>query len=253
MVVFSCCGRVNWGMIATWVTLVTTVIFNVQFYAIYRNMQQGPLFNTLLTEYSDPGILEALDLLEDFQAQSARLTEREEDRELQYAYDFLELLATADPRGKEIDHARRKLISWYSKVRLFFEFDLLSSAYLHVIPGRSRTSFFLWIVEPLDRLSRALDQRLPNQMFDFFREQYNLGARSLELDHTRLSPALKARAESRAIVAANLRTEIDHEKNRLEAKEGDEATSTLEGTSEFVGGGGGSARYEKPPNLQEDL
>eukprot|EP00392_Amoebophrya_sp_AT5.2_P012860 g12967.t1 len=97
-------------------------------------MQQGPLFNTLLTEYSDPLILDALDLLEDFQKASAAQNlagvggggagAAAADKSLQYAYDFLELqyiikgersawiFSTANinhPKGKEIDHARRRL------------------------------------------------------------------------------------------------------------------------------------------------
>ena len=63
-------SQINWGMVGTWVTLLSTILFNVQFQFIYRNMQQGPLFNTLLTEYSDPTILDSLDLLEDFQKSS---------------------------------------------------------------------------------------------------------------------------------------------------------------------------------------
>ena len=45
-------------------------MFNVQFQFIYTNMQQGPLFNTLLTEYSDPTILDSLDMLEEFSNES---------------------------------------------------------------------------------------------------------------------------------------------------------------------------------------
>ncbi|CAD7961813.1 unnamed protein product [Amoebophrya sp. A120] len=201
--------EINWSMLATWVTLFTTVLFNLQFQFIYRNMQQGPLFNTLLTEYSDPVILDALDLLEDFQKASAGavakgagvglggsgLSEKGANsfgtENWQYAYDFLELQYINHPRGREIDHARRRLISWYSKVRLFFEFDLLSSSYLGVIPGERRTQFFLSIVEPLDTLSRAIDLRPPNPVFEFFREQYNLPKRDIELDWTRVPASLQ--------------------------------------------------------------
>lgn len=31
----------NWGMMATWMSLLSTIIFNIQFQFIYRNMQQG--------------------------------------------------------------------------------------------------------------------------------------------------------------------------------------------------------------------
>ena len=45
----------------------------------------------------------------------------------------------------------------YSKVRLFFEFDLLHLSYIDVVPGRGRTAFFLSVVEPLDLWNRKLE------------------------------------------------------------------------------------------------
>lgn len=149
----------------------------------------GPLFNTLLTEYSDPMILDALDLLEDFQKQSTMKTVAGD--EMQYAYDFLELKHLNHPKGRELDHARRRLISWYSKVRLFFEFDLLSPTYLGVIPGHSRTEFFISVVEPLDTLARHLDRRPPNPVFRFFRNQYHIHVSNITLDWERVPASVK--------------------------------------------------------------
>ena len=77
-----------------------------------------------LIQFSPYLILDSLDLLEDFQKSSLMKNPNADD--LQYAYDFLELKHINHPKGKDLDHARRRLISWYSKVRLFFEFDLLS-------------------------------------------------------------------------------------------------------------------------------
>jgi len=183
-------SQVNWGMVATWVTLLSTILFNVQFQCIYRNMQQGPLFNTLLTEYSDPSILDSLDMLEDFQRGAVKGVGNSDPDGLQYAYDFMELKHMNHPKGKEIDHARRRLISWYSKVRLFFEFDLLAGQYLGVVPGASRTQFFISVVEPLDTLTRLLDRRQPNPVFAFFRDQYALGARQYSIDWDRVPASL---------------------------------------------------------------
>lgn len=179
----------NWSAIATWVTLFCTIAFNVHFTFIYRNMQQGPLFNTLLTEYSDPGILDSLDLIEDFK------TVFDHEDPLEYAYHFTIAKANNTPEGKKLDHARRRLVSWYSKVKLFYEFNLLSKSYQGVVPGRTRTLFFLSIVEPMDRLHRQLDGRPESTLFAYFRHQYDLPLLDLKIDWNRIPKELQNRQE----------------------------------------------------------
>ena len=45
----------NWGMMATWMSLLSTIIFNVQFQFIYRNMQQGRFFKKVVRTTSGAG------------------------------------------------------------------------------------------------------------------------------------------------------------------------------------------------------
>eukprot|EP00397_Hematodinium_sp_SG-2012_P055302 GEMP01067397.1.p1 GENE.GEMP01067397.1~~GEMP01067397.1.p1 ORF type:complete len:251 (+),score=31.54 GEMP01067397.1:33-755(+) len=166
--------NVHWSMLATWVTLLSTIVFNVQFNWIYKNMQQGPLFNTLLTEYSDPQILDALDIVDDFARQR-----NTPGNDLQYAYDFIVLKHQNDPIGREIDHARRRLIS--------------CTDYMDVIPGRTRAEFFMNLVEPLDAFSRQMDHRPMHSIFDYFRRQYNLAGRNTTLDWSRLPASMRTK------------------------------------------------------------
>lgn len=181
-------NKFQWTLITTWVTLVSTIGFNLQFFFIYQNMQQGPLFNTVITEYSAPEILDALDMVEDF----ARHRNKHHD-DLQYAYDFVVLKDAGDPLGHQIDHARRRLTQWYQKVEMFFEFNLLSTNYMQVVPGRARTEFFMWLIEPLDSFNRQIDQRPMNSLFDALRSRYGLPNRNTTLDFSQLPESVRAR------------------------------------------------------------
>lgn len=188
--------RINMSTVATWITVISTLAFNIQFSYVYKNMQQAPLFNTLLTEYSDPRILDALDLIDDFARQNVTKGDP-----YAYAYHFLDLKTKNDPLGKELDHARRMLISWYQKVQLFFEFKFLDSNYVDVLPGRNRVEFFMSVVEPLDILNRELSNRPTNPVFNYFRNLYNLPTREKKVvfDPNRLSEECRAQAQKYAI------------------------------------------------------
>jgi len=189
---------VHWSMIATWITLVSTILFNVQFYFIYQNMQQGPLFNTLLTEYSDPLILDALGLIEVFAKKYPK-------DDIEYAYEFLVLKHANDPVGRELDHARRRLVSWYQKVAMFYEFNLLSSTYFDAIPGRSRAEYFVALVEPMDTFNRQVDKRPVHKIFDMLRREYGLSDRNVTLDLERLVATEGKRNEKVVASAQRLR------------------------------------------------
>jgi len=157
-------------------------------------MQQAPLFNTLLTEYSDPRILDALDLIDDF----ARTNVTTGDP-YSYAYKFLDLKAKNDPLGRDLDHARRLLTGWYQKVQLFFDFRFLDSSYVDVLPGRNRVEFFIVVVEPLDIFNRELSNRPPNPVFQYFRTLYGIPKRNIVYEESKLSNECKIMAKNYAV------------------------------------------------------
>lgn len=66
-----------------------------------------------------------------------------------YAEQFLKETTARTEFGRELEHARRHVQSWFAKVAYFHEFELLDDRYLRVFPGPRRTGHFLRLVEPL--------------------------------------------------------------------------------------------------------
>merc|ERR1719329_1133599 len=77
-----------------------------------QKTREANLFSDLYTEYSTPSMLDAIDEVEEFR----ELYSRE-----QYAYEFFAQKKNHTDVGKRLDHARRLMVRWHTKVQLFYD------------------------------------------------------------------------------------------------------------------------------------
>jgi len=141
---------VDWSFIgsgvATVIMLAVMLYYNHETIVLQIAGQEATLLNTIVSEYSGPEMMDAFMLLERFRNRYQK----------DYVEEFIRLKKSNDVQGDALDHARRRIFMWYSKLTLFEEFDLLPRKYLIAFPGRDRTASFLALVVPLELASCSL-------------------------------------------------------------------------------------------------
>ena len=91
-----------------------------------------------------------------------------------YADQFLKETTSRTEFGRELEHARRHVQSWYAKVAYFHQFELLEDRFLQAFPGKRRAGHFLRLVEPLARaVAGHRSDKVPD-VFEYFRKFYKL-------------------------------------------------------------------------------
>lgn len=91
-----------------------------------------------------------------------------------YSAQFLKETTSRTEFGRELEHARRHVQSWYAKVAYFHQFELLDDRFLRAFPGKRRAGHFLRLVEPLARAVAAHRNDTVPSVFDYFRGFYAL-------------------------------------------------------------------------------
>ncbi|KAF4691506.1 hypothetical protein FOZ60_015368 [Perkinsus olseni] len=150
--------------------LAITAWYYWQMVAMTDQMQKSSIFASVHTEYASSDILDAIETIEDF------VEEHSLDQDPYYV-TFLRLKYSHDPRGRQLDHARRKMVSWFMKVRYFYDLGYLpvtDASYVEKIPGKDRARFLSELVGPLDDAVRLSTGRTPRSVFEFFREMYSV-------------------------------------------------------------------------------
>ncbi|KAF4677379.1 hypothetical protein FOL47_001965 [Perkinsus chesapeaki] len=158
------------SLICTVLMLGITAWYYWQMVSMTDQMQKSSVFASIHSEYASSDILDAIETIEDF------VEEHSLDEEPYYV-TFLRLKYSHDPRGRQLDHARRKMVSWFMKVRYFYDLGYLpvtDLSYVEKIPGKDRARFLSELVEPLDDAVRLSTGRTPRSVFDFFREMYSI-------------------------------------------------------------------------------
>jgi len=164
------------GSLATW--FYTWVYLDMA-----QKMQEASIFNNLYTEYSNPAMLDASDLISEF---------KEKHGSDRYMYEFVRLKRENTQEGKKLDHARRQIVRWYKKVKLFYAMGHIRwDSYGEVMPGKDAALFFLELFEPLVLADRVGMQRRLSPVFDWYRQRYNLNSSSFVVDEGRLPAALR--------------------------------------------------------------
>ncbi|EGD75266.1 hypothetical protein PTSG_06919 [Salpingoeca rosetta] len=154
----------NWSLIISALSLLASVVYFYNALALMKSGSEASLFNDILSEYSSPQMLDSLRTLR-------RFYDTHQD---DYAAVFIEEYKHNSDQAWELEHARRRVEAWYSKVMHFHQFDLLHDKYLSVFPGRRRAIAFLQLVEPLsEALSRFHEADRPG-VFAYVRKLYHL-------------------------------------------------------------------------------
>jgi len=166
MAMSTLASRSNWTFIISVLTLITTCVFYVKNIQLTSQMYSASTFSDLHREYSDPNMLDALDAVHKF------MSEHEAPEE---AMRSLAALKSTDPsRAKELDHARRRVQQWYSKLMLFHEFGLVDMTFLSRFPGEQRARRFIRTFEPLAVATRAATDRELNDVYGDVRRVFGI-------------------------------------------------------------------------------
>ncbi|EER15915.1 hypothetical protein Pmar_PMAR003372 [Perkinsus marinus ATCC 50983] len=158
------------SLTCTVLMLAITAWYYWKMVSMTDQMQKSSVFASVHTEYASSDILDAIQTIEDF------VEEHSLDEEPYYV-TFLRLKYSHDPRGRQLDHARRKMVSWFMKVRYFYDLGYLpvtDPSYVEKIPGKDRARFLSELVGPLDDAVRLSTGRTPRSVFEFFREMYSI-------------------------------------------------------------------------------
>eukprot|EP00043_Microstomoeca_roanoka_P006404 m.2016 g.2016 ORF g.2016 m.2016 type:complete len:246 (-) comp1339_c0_seq1:307-1044(-) len=156
----------NWSLIVSALSLLTSIVYFYFALGLMRSTSEAQLFDSVLTEYSSPQMLDSLQLLWRFHDLHPN----------DYSETFLRLYRDKTEEGTQLEHARRRVEAWYSKVIYFHEFDLLHYKYLSVFPGPQKAEFFLRLVQPLsEALCKFHNVELPI-VFSSVRKIYGLSS-----------------------------------------------------------------------------
>jgi len=167
----------NWSLILTALSTFASIIYFYHALSLARNSSEASIFNTVHSEYSAPHMLESFAELENF----AEATLDGNDYQAQFAKE----VEARSEYGRELQHARRHIQAWYSKVAYFHSFGLLRDHFLRAFPGPDRTRHFLRLVEPLATVvARRQGTPLPS-VFAHFREFYGIEGDAMAVDLNR--------------------------------------------------------------------
>jgi len=120
--------NINWALVVSLSSTTALWYYNKVYIETARHVQEANIFNNLYTEYSNPAMLDAFECIEEFRDQSGR------DH---YAYEYFHLKQKNSEEGKKLDHARRQIVRWYKKVKLFYTKEHLRwDRYGDVMPGK---------------------------------------------------------------------------------------------------------------------
>ncbi|CEM37581.1 unnamed protein product [Vitrella brassicaformis CCMP3155] len=146
-------------------SLLITTYYYLNMLTLTKNLQRANTFNAIHVEYASQETLNALEILEEFIEENGR------DR---YPHEFLDLRKQRDALGRRVDRARRRLVHWYSRLQYFYQFGFLTIENLRQFPGVERAAHFIYLVEPLEFISRTSTGREQSTVFSWLRDIYHI-------------------------------------------------------------------------------
>uniref|UniRef100_A0A7S0DJB3 Uncharacterized protein n=1 Tax=Amorphochlora amoebiformis TaxID=1561963 RepID=A0A7S0DJB3_9EUKA len=164
----------NVTLIVSILTLLSTVILQTWYTIVTRNMHYVGTFHALHSEYASPEMLDAIDTVNDFIFEHG--IEHYTDVYMRHKKDRIRAPI------KDIDHSRRRVVHWYSKVCLFWEKSLIPVHLLQTFPGPERAVYFIRTFEPLEESSRMIYGGPKNGVFDCLRKMYGIWSEAPEDD-----------------------------------------------------------------------
>eukprot|EP00045_Choanoeca_perplexa_P007824 m.71988 g.71988 ORF g.71988 m.71988 type:complete len:198 (-) comp14234_c0_seq1:71-664(-) len=167
----------NWSLILSAFSTFASIIYFYHALTAMRNSSEASIFNTVHSEYSSPKMLDSFAELENFlDATGPESYTEQYNKEISANSEF----------GRELEHARRHIQAWYSKVAYFHQFDLLHDRYLQAFPGPARTRHFLRLVEPLAHARAKRHGTAPPSVFKHFRGFYDITEAALDAERDEL-------------------------------------------------------------------
>ena len=166
-------SETNITLIISVLTLLSTTGLQTWYTVITQKMHHVSTFNSLHQEYASPEMLDAFDIVDSFiEAQGTdfpeafRALKKEKEKNREHIYT--------------VDHARRRVVHWYSKLCLFWRNGLIPGYLVEKFPGKSRASNFLSKFEPLEEANTRIYGGVPNDTFDCIRDLYAFSAEDNE-------------------------------------------------------------------------
>eukprot|EP00730_Choanoeca_flexa_P019294 TRINITY_DN9420_c0_g1_i1.p2 TRINITY_DN9420_c0_g1~~TRINITY_DN9420_c0_g1_i1.p2 ORF type:complete len:200 (+),score=16.08 TRINITY_DN9420_c0_g1_i1:1286-1885(+) len=160
----------NWSLILSALSTFASIIYFYHALKGMRNSSEASIFNTVHSEYSHPKMLDSFAELENFLEATGPEA---------YIEQYNKEIAANSEFGRELEHARRHIQAWYSKVAYFHQFDLLHDRYLKAFPGPARCRHFLRLVEPLSHARTRRHGIEAPPVFKHFRDFYGIHETSL--------------------------------------------------------------------------
>eukprot|EP00747_Dinoflagellata_sp_TGD_P166586 gnl/TRDRNA2_/TRDRNA2_189594_c0_seq1.p1 gnl/TRDRNA2_/TRDRNA2_189594_c0~~gnl/TRDRNA2_/TRDRNA2_189594_c0_seq1.p1 ORF type:complete len:196 (-),score=21.76 gnl/TRDRNA2_/TRDRNA2_189594_c0_seq1:79-666(-) len=173
---------VDWAMFVSVLSCIASWCFTFTYVVVSGEHLEAKVFAKLYSEYSDPEMLSAIDDVEEFR------TDVGEDA---YAYEFFRLKRNNQELGKRLDHARRRLVRFYTKVMFMYQKgDISWENYGSVMPGSDSARLFIDLFEPIMMIKRRGTNREFSTVFAWYREMYSFPQSTFQVDEKRLTEPL---------------------------------------------------------------
>mmetsp|Transcript_47236 Transcript_47236/g.102852 ORF Transcript_47236/g.102852 Transcript_47236/m.102852 type:complete len:196 (-) Transcript_47236:139-726(-) len=171
--------QLNSGLVVSLASCLATWYYTYTYVITTERSQEANIFNMLYTEYSQPQMLDSIDLVEDL---------RERVGAERYAYEYFSLKMNNTKEGKDLDHARRCVVRWYSKLQLLYKKQHIRwERYGDVLPGANAAQFFVDMFEPLMIVDRVGLNRQLSPVFEWYISQYGLRASGFRVNQSRVN------------------------------------------------------------------
>mmetsp|Transcript_69439 Transcript_69439/g.166468 ORF Transcript_69439/g.166468 Transcript_69439/m.166468 type:complete len:186 (+) Transcript_69439:115-672(+) len=168
----------NWALLISVATCIGSWYYTWKYHVVTNHNMEATVFNTLYSEYSKAAMIDAFDMVEDF---------RDRLGTADYAYEYFRLKQQNEEEGKQLDHARRHIVRWYRKVKLFYSKGQISwERYGHVLPGVESARNFIELFEPMVLADRVGMRRRLSPVFDWYKEKYGINGTGFQPDKVRL-------------------------------------------------------------------
>lgn len=126
-----------------------------------RNATQASLIAKIMDDYSAPEMIDALHLLDRFKT----------DHGSDYAYEFRNLRKNNYDSIRQIDHARRRVSHFYSKIYVLKKLKYINDEAVKEIATKGQVKYFRHVVEPLEAV---INQDYDRSAFESLGQLYNI-------------------------------------------------------------------------------
>jgi hypothetical protein len=161
-------------------SFLSLVFYYESVLSLSRQSNRASLYNTIHGEYSRPEVLDAFDAIEDWRdmhgsSEGGYGVAYANKRFAPGARRLPQLLPSdGGVTVRQVDHARRLLVSFWSKIAIFSKFGLMDTSLIERFPGREKARYFLRLVEPLAVAAAHKNNRTVSPTFQEIRELYGL-------------------------------------------------------------------------------